>query len=193
MFGLEVNDVAIVEQNKILEQALSTNPDTQKALRKLIQKVIEEARKTTIGNIRFKHGDPRGAAYAVRRTVYKKILGANINIYNSRKAGKPTTYEPPRTLQPHQIGGNRVPRGSRTNTIMHYGPHDRGFILRFINSGTPGGREAGSRGGRLTGNRGVITGRNFFRGAGEGAMVEAANNLANLIDTELEKIMNKKK
>ena len=74
---------------------------------------------------------------------------------------------------------------------MHYGPHDRQWILRFINSGTSE-RMAGSRGGRLSGNRGNIAPRNFFRGAGERALEKAANNLATLIDNELEAMLNKK-
>lgn len=191
MIGIDINEQFVVNQQKILEAALSTNPNTQKALRNLIKKVIKEAREETVQNIHFKD-DPRGAKYGIRRTVYKKILGANINIYNSRKAGKPTTYEPPRTLRKGQRGGNRVKRGARTNTVMHYGPHDRGFILRFLNSGT-GKRYAGSRGGVLTGNRGSISARNFFRPAGEQAMVKAVNSLANLIDTELNNILNKKR
>jgi len=192
MFGVEINDVAVVQQSKALEAALSTNPETQKALRKLINRVIKEAREQAIKNVKFDNGDPRGAAHSIRRTVYKKILGANLNIYNSRKAGKPTSYEPPRKLQPHQRGGNRVSRGERTNKIMHYGPHDRGFILRFLNSGTTD-RTAGTRGGNLGGNRGSITARNFFRNASEKELIQAADTLANLIDTELETIMNKKK
>ena len=44
MIGLEVNDAVIVEQRKVLEQALSTNPKTQKALQELIRQVILEAR-----------------------------------------------------------------------------------------------------------------------------------------------------
>ena len=32
MVGLEVNDAIILEQQKVLEAALSTNPKTQKAL-----------------------------------------------------------------------------------------------------------------------------------------------------------------
>ena len=74
---------------------------------------------------------------------------------------------------------------------MHYGPVDRQWILRFINSGT-GERTAGTRGGRLSGNRGSIAPRNFFRGAGERALTKAADNLATLIDTELEAMLNKK-
>ena len=75
---------------------------------------------------------------------------------------------------------------------MHYAPQDRGFILRFINSGTAE-RMAGSRGGRLSGNRGNIAPRNWFRGATERQLTQAVDNLANLIDTELENILNKKK
>jgi hypothetical protein len=84
-----------------------------------------------------------------------------------------------------------VLRGERTNTVMHYGPHDRQWILRFINSGTSE-RMAGTRGGRMSGNRGSIAARNFFSSAGERALAQAADNLAMLIDTELEAMLNKK-
>ena len=194
MITLDVNDSVILEQQRALEAALSTNPKTQKALQKLIRKALMEVRPELVSAARGAMGsDPRGAAQGIRTSVYKKILGGNINILNMRKkAGKPTTYEPPRKLQPHQRGGNRVPRGKRTDTVMHYGPHDRQWILRFINSGTSD-RMAGSRGGRLSGNRGNIAPRNFFRGAGERALAQAADNLASLIDTELADILNKKK
>lgn len=193
MFGLEVNDSVVVEQRKVLEQALSTNPKTQKALQKIIRQALMEVRPELVSAARSAMGsDPRGAAQGIRTSVYKKILGGNVNILDmKRKAGAPTNYEPPRKLKPHQRGGNRVPRGQRTNTVMHYGPHDRQWILRFINSGTSD-RTAGTRSGRLSGNRGAIAPRNFFRGAGERALAQAANNLATLIDTELEAILNKK-
>ena len=157
MFGIEVNDTIILEQQKVLEAALSTNPKTQKALQKLIRKALMEVRPELVSAARgAMDSDPRGAAHGIRTAVYKKILGGNINILNMRKkAGTPTSYEPPRKLQPGQRGGNRVPRGKRTDTVMHYGPHDRQWILRFINSGTSD-RMAGSRGGRLSGNRGSI-------------------------------------
>ena len=193
MIELEVNNTVILEQQKVLEAALSTNPKTQKVLQKLIRKALMEVRPDLVSAARGAMGsDPRGAAHGIRLSVYKKILGGNVNILNMRKkAGKPTTYEPPRKLQPGQRGGNRVPRGNRTDTVMHYGPHDRQWILRVINSGTSD-RMAGSRGGRLSGNRGNIAPRNFFRGAGERALAQAADNLATLIDTELEAILNKK-
>ena len=193
MIGFEFNDTIILEQQRVLEAALSTNPKTQKALQKLIRKALMEVRPELVSAARGAMGsDPRGAAHGIRLSVYKKILGGNVNILNMRKkAGTPTTYEPPRKLQPHQRGGNRVPRGKRTDTVMHYGPHDRQWILRFINSGTSE-RMAGTRGGRLSGNRGSIAARNFFGSAASSALAKAADNLATLIDTELEAMLNKK-
>ena len=193
MIGIEINDAVILEQQKVLEAALSTNPKTQKALQKLIRKALMDVRPQLVSAARGAMGsDPRGAAQGIRTSVYKKILGGNVNILNMRKkTGSPTSYEPPRKLQPHQRGGNRVPRGKRTDTVMHYGPHDRQWILRFINSGTSE-RMAGTRGGRLSGNRGSIAARNFFGSAASSALAKAADNLATLIDTELEAMLNKK-
>lgn len=193
MIGIEVNDAIILEQQKVLEAALSTNPKTQKVLQKLIRKALMDVRPQLVAAARGAMGsDPRGAAQGIRTSVYKKILGGNVNILNMRKkTGSPTSYEPPRKLQPHQRGGNRVPRGKRTDTVMHYGPHDRQWILRFINSGTSE-RMAGTRGGRLSGNRGSIAARNFFGSAASSALAKAADNLATLIDTELEAMLNKK-
>jgi hypothetical protein len=75
---------------------------------------------------------------------------------------------------------------------MHYGPHDRGWILRIVNSGTTQ-REAGTRGGRLHGSRGAISPRNFFGGGASSALSKAADNLAMLIDNELGLMLNKTK
>ena len=192
MIGIEINDAVIMEQQKVLEAALSTNPKTQKVLQKLIRKALMDVRPQLVSAARGAMGsDPRGAAQGIRTSVYKKILGGNVNILNMRKkTGSPISYEPPRKLQPHQRGGNRVPRGKRTDTVMHYGPHDRQWILRFINSGTSE-RMAGTRGGRLSGNRGSIAARNFFGSAASSALAKAADNLATLIDTELEAMLNK--
>ena len=204
MIALEVNDAVVLEQKQVLEKALSTNPKTQAALRKLIRRVIKQARADTIKNIRFDNGDPHGARQSIRTAVYKKILGANINIYNSKKAHAATTYEPPR--HPSHRGGNRMKRSKTTERYMSYGPLDRGFILRWVNSGTRVRYAGFGRNGRTEadyerfvlnhngkGNRGSITARNFFRGAAEPSLVKAADALANLIDTELEAILNKKK
>ena len=203
MVSLEVNDAVVLEQKQVLEQALSTNPKTQKALQKLIRKVIAQARIDTMNAIKFDNGDPRESVRSIRRSVYKKSLGANINIYNSRKAHGSNNYEPPR--HPSHRGGNRMTRSGHTKKMMSYAPQDRGMILRWVNSGT-GGRYAGNgRNGRTQaekdafvlrtggkGWRGQIAPRNFFRNAGEPALVRAVDALANMIDEELDNIMNKK-
>ena len=204
MVSLDMNFSVVLEQKQILEQALSTNPKTQKALQKLIRNVIMEARANVSSDASDKmKNDPRGAAQAVRTSVYKKILGANINIFSSRKAHGQNNYEPPRKGVSGR-GGNRRTRSGRTRQIMGYAPLDRGFILRWINDGTPGARniEFTPNDRRKvdkwnkhpnTGNRGNIAARNFFRGAGERALAQAADNLATLIDTELENILSKTK
>ena len=42
MFEFEVNNDVWVKQREVLEQTLSTNPKTQKALQKLIQEVLQD-------------------------------------------------------------------------------------------------------------------------------------------------------
>lgn len=202
MLSLEVNDTVFLEQQQVLEQALSTNPKTQKALQKLIRQVIREARKQVVASEKFKNGDPRGARQAVRTTVYKKNLGANINIYNSRKAHGHTNYEPPRKGVSGR-GGNRRPRSARTAQIMGYDALDRGFILRWLNEGAKERsikfkandkrKEDKWNKHPNTGTRGNIAPRYWFRSSAERALVQATDNLANLIDTELMNILNKKK
>ena len=201
MVTLEVNDAVVLEQKQVLEQALSTNPKTQKALQKLIRVAIMEARAKVISSEKFKNGDPRGARNAVRTAVYKKILGANINIYNSRKAHGSTNYEPPRKGV-SGLGGNRRTRSSRTARIMSYDALDRGFILRWLNSGANDRHiNFKEREGRNvdkwnkhpnTGNRGSIAARHWFKTSATSALEQATDKLANLIDTELENILNKK-
>ena len=201
MIGLEINDAVVLEQKEVLEKALSTNPKTQKALQKLIRVAIMEARAKVISSEKFKNGDPRGARNAVRTAVYKKVLGANINIYNSRKAHGSTSYEPPRKGVSGR-GGNRRSRSPRTAQIMGYDALDRGFILRWLNSGANDrhinftereGRKADKWNKHPnTGNRGSIAARHWFKSAATSALVQAPDTLANLIETELENILNKK-
>ena len=207
MVSLEVNDAVVLEQKQVLEQALSTNPKTQKALQKLIRQAIMQARAELSAYIKtkFDNDDPRGAARAVRTSVYRKILGGNINILNGKKAHGTNSYEPPRTLRPGQRGGNRRPRSVRTNKVMHYAGEDRGFILRFVNSGTKQRaierlmNVKGTNKFRWVqnaseyGNRGSIAPRDFFRAGAEPILMAATDYLVDLIDQELENILNVRK
>ena len=199
MIEFEANEAVIMESKKVLETALSTNPKTQAVLRKIIRKYVMEAREQVVNNIKFKDGDPRGARQAVRTTVYKRVLGANINIFNSRKAHGSNRYEPPRKGVQNR-GGNRRTRGTRTARIMSYDALDRGFILRWLNSGVNDRTiRFTHREGRKTdkwnkhpntGNRGSIAARNFFRPLGDRAMGVMRDNLAMAIEAELTKLFN---
>ena len=102
MLTFDYDGDVIMQQRKLLEDALSSNPKTQKALQGLVRRVIKEARSKIVGNIEFDNGDPRHAAHAVRTVVYRKILGGNVNIYPSHKAHAKGYYEPPRVLRPGQ-------------------------------------------------------------------------------------------
>jgi hypothetical protein len=179
-------------------------------LQKLIRKALIEARASLSDYIKTKlaNNDPRGAARAVRTSVYKKILGGNINILNSKKAHGTNSYEPPRTLRLGQRGGNRRPRSPRTNKVMHYAGEDRQFILRFVDSGTKqraierlmefkrtsgGSKFKWVQDASKYGNRGSIAARNFFKTGAEPRLIRATEYLADLIDDELEDILKVRK
>lgn len=174
-----------------LERLLISDPKMETRIRALIRKVIKNARNQLAASARSGLGmksDPRGAAQSIRRSVYKAVLGGQVNILSSRRAGRRTSYEPQRTLQPGQRGGNRVPRGRRTQDMMSYGPHDRSMVLRWLSNGTDD-REAGTRGGRLHGNRGRIAARGWFGRASEQSLQKASEELVKLIDEEIQKVM----
>lgn len=183
MFSFEANEAVILESQKALEAALSTSPKAQTVLRRIIRKYIKEARTQVVNSIHFKNGDPRKSAWAVRNAVYKKVLGANINIFDSRKAHGASSYEPQRKLRQGQRGGNRLQRSAKTDRMMHYAPQGRGMILRWQNEGT------GERTSRY-GNRGTIAARNFFRPLGDRAMGQMRDNLSMAIEEEMQALLN---
>lgn len=202
MFEFEVNEGYLLERQKAIEAALSTSREAEKVLRKIIRKYVLEARAEVVKNIKFKDGDPREAARSVRTTVYRKVLGANINIFNSRKAHGSNSYEPPRKGVPNR-GGNRRIRSARTSRIMSYDALDRGFILRWLNEGV-NDRKINFKSNENrkvdkwnkhpnTGNRGSIAPRNFFKPLSDQALGKMRDNLAAAIETELLSFMNEKK
>lgn len=198
--ALEMVDGFTLKQRKALEAALTSSPDFEKEFRKVIRKEIFAARERIMSGIQFKHGDPRDARRAVRTSVYKQVLGANINIYNSRKAHGTASYQPQRTLRPGQRGGNRRKATAETKRRRDYAPLDRGFILRFLNDGA-GKRSVQFRENQKrkqdkwnhspnTGNRGSIAALHFMKSVGTKEMETAVDNIANIIDGELDDIFN---
>ena len=201
----------LVEQRKELDRLLLKNPTMEKKLQGIIRKMLIQVRRAIQDSIQFKHGDPRQAYKAVRTTVYRRILGGNVNILNKRRAGGSGNYEPQRTLRPGQRGGNRRSRSQRTRALQGYQGSDRGFILRFLNAGTEGraiefkydeAREnvkRGSQGGDKkkygktinTGYRGNIAPRIFFGQRSHREMEAAASNLEKMIDDLIKEELNK--
>jgi len=201
--ALVIDDTLISNQEQNLRAAMSTDPKMRKVIQQHIREALFEARRDVMNSMEFDNGDPRGARRAIRTSVYEKVLGGQINILNGSKAHGSNSYEPPRKLTPGQRGGNRRPRSQRTQEVMGYAPLDRGFILRFVNSGTKtrviGFRNTGkanrtryenrvyriNRGDKSrTGNRGSIAARNWFMSSAESAMANAAANIAEMIAIE---------
>lgn len=206
--GLVIDDTLISNQADNLRAAMSTDPKMRKVIQQHIREALFEARREIMAEFPAEN-DPRQSRRAIRTTVYEKILGGNINILTGKTAHGGGGYEPPRTLTPGQRGGNRRNRSERTKQIMNYGPLDRGFILRFINSGTKtrvigfrntvkANRSAYekrvtriNRGEKShTGNRGSITPRNWFMRSAESALGNAAQMIADLIEIEAAAIAN---
>ena len=186
--SLEVNHIAFKKGIEAVESLLSTDKSNEKKIRSIIRRCINEARKETVQDAKaYIPNDPRHAVESIRSATYKKILGGQLNIFSGRRSKDRSNYEPPRTLQPGQRGGNRVPRGSRTQELMDYGPKSRGMILRWLNSGVAQDRQAGTRGGRLHGRRGAIAPRNWFSAATQKALTNAMNKIGKMIEEELNK------
>lgn len=173
-----------IQNNIHLERLLISNPEMEKKVRKILSKVVREAAKQVSLSARAAiPNDPRKAANAVRSTTYQMLLGGNVNLYNSRKAGKGQPYYPIRRLRDGQRGGNRIPRSRRTEQMMNYVGADRAFILRWLESGTA------TRSSRY-GNRGAIAARNWFGPASDRAMNAAVEQFNTLLEELITKEMN---
>ena len=191
MINLEFDNAVVMRQKAALESMLVSNPDTAANIRKLITQEIAKARAAISQSAKgAMASDPRQAYKAVRRSVYKSILGGQVNIFNPRggASSSGSSFAKARKLDnyPHQRGGNRRKRSARTDQVDGYVGKDRGFILRFVNSGISKPRQT------RYGNRGVIAARNWIATSGQRELEAAAERLSALIDKELVKMMNEK-
>ena len=191
MINLEFDNAVVMRQKAALESMLVSNPDTAANIRKLITQEIAKARAAISQSAKgAMASDPRQAYKAVRRSVYKSILGGQVNIFNPRggASSSGSSFAKARKLDshPHQRGGNRRKRSARTDQVDGYVGKDRGFILRFVNSGISKPRQT------RYGNRGVIAARNWLATSGQKDLEAAAERLSALIDKELVKMMNEK-
>lgn len=187
-------------------EASTKNPVMRKRINEVIRQVLARVRRSLQSEAKTglqMQSDPRNAYKAVRMAVYRRIFGGQVNILQSRRAGKGRLYEPPRrgTKDPHGRGGNRMVRSQRTIDLMSYEGKDRGFILRFLNQGTEaryiGGRNGRTQDERNTfarhhggrGFRGRIAARHWFAGASQKQLEAAAANIDKMIDDIVAGIM----
>lgn len=183
--GVEIE--GYVENARKLERLLTSDADFAANYRKLIRKVLQEARRRVANDVRFNIGigkDPRDAYKAVKMSVYKSIFGGNISILNRRRAGNVrTTYEAPRTLEPGKRGGNRRPISGRTLYINSLYGVDRAFILRWLESGT---KKRSTR----YGNRGSLGADNVFSDDAPKELERAINDIAESFAEYINKVTN---
>lgn len=174
VYGVEANLDAF---GKIM----TTDPEMASIFRRYVRNVLKEARKKLTKDAKaYIKSDPRRAAQAVRFSVYKSLFGGNLSILQKRRgaAGKNSTWAPSRKISqnPNMRGGNRILRvDDNRNRLDKYYGSDRGFVLRFIGSGTV------PRTSRY-GNRGSIRQTDWFGHTAPWHMEDAAGQMAEAIN-----------
>ena len=201
--GIDINNQILENQMHALQACMTVDSEMGKRLRELIFQELKRVRYDIARGLKFANGDPRGTRGAVKRYIASKYLGGVVSILDGKASGSRNSYEAPRKLRPGQRGGNRTLRSQRTDDILHYGPDERSFVLRFINSGTnpryANGRNGkwDKRGGTRTffklqeqGDyyRGSIAPRNFMNTLGNPSMQRAVENLSKMVDEEFDKL-----
>ena len=149
----------LVENQARFEHLLSTDPGFDTSVKGAIRKVLKEARgKISEDAKSYIQDDPRKAYRAVKHTVYKSLFGGNVSILSR-------------------------PLVAANNRLDQYYGSDRGFILRFLSSGTT------SRQTRY-GNRGAIRQTNMFGHIATWHMQQAAEDVANAINEYVKHVNN---
>ena len=173
-----------IENQEKFEHMLTYEPNFDRHIRTLIKKLLQEARKHISQDIKnYIKEDPRKAARAVKHSVYKQLFGGNVSILKKRKAGAKYDLIRQRKLQTGQRGGNRRTRYESRNRLDQYYGSDRGFILRFLSSGTVD-RES------RFGKRGSIRRTDMFGHIAPFHMQQAAKDLAANINEYIKRVAN---
>lgn len=175
----DVEVSGFTETGESIGRIMSTDPYMAKEVRKFIKAALKEARKNLTKDAKdYMDSDPRKASQSVKYAVYKTMFGGNLSILQKGrgKAGQRYQLIREKKLQPGKRGGNRRPRvdDARNRLETYYGS-DRGFILRFIASGTV------QRQTRF-GNRGIIRQSNWFGHTAPWQMESAAEKVAAAIN-----------
>jgi hypothetical protein len=154
-----VEVIGFNETDKMLGELMTTDPYMARKVKTFIRKALKQARKELSDDAKkYLKSDPRRAARAVKFSVYKAMFGGNLSILQKGRGTAGARYKLIRKkkLQPGQRGGNRITRvDDSRNRLETYFGSDRGFILRFIASGTEQRRSR-------YGNRGSIRQTDWF-------------------------------
>ena len=121
--------------------------------------------------------DPRNSYLSVKKIVYRKILGANISLYDKRASHMAISGS-------KSTGGRSGIRrkrsiSKRTKQINGYTGYNRAFILRWVETGTSG---RFTKTLKYQAYRGVIRPRPFFKSASRAALEEASVRLNARLD-----------
>lgn len=178
--GAEVEVVNVDVNLEMMGRMMTTDPVFNRNLRKYVKQVLKEARNNLSRDAKaYMKSDPRKAAKAVKYAAYKSLIGGNLSILKKGRGTAGARYELIRQRQvemnPHQRGGNRRERFADRNRLDYYYGADRGYILRFISSGTV------ARTSRF-GNRGNIRRTDWFSHTAPWQMQTAAAKLASAIN-----------
>ena len=177
------------ENSEMLGRLMTSHPDMDKELRTMFRKALQIARRSlTKDAAAILDSDPRKAARAVKMSVYKNVFGGNLSVLQKKRASARYELQRMRKVEqnPHQRGGNRRPYVPANSRLDQYYGADRGFILRFIASGTVQ---------RMTryGNRGSIPATDWFGHVAPFEMEKACAIVADGIVEYINKIANGKK
>lgn len=172
-----------------LGSIMTSDPTMANIIRKYFRNVLKEVRKKLSKDARnYLKSDPRRAAQAVKYSLYKTMFGGNVSILQKKKGTAGVKYELIRqrkvAFNPHMRGGNRRPRidDGRNRLDFYYGA-DRGFVLRFISTGTV------PRTSRF-GNRGTIRQTGWFGHTAPWHMQNAAAEVAEEINEYVNRQIN---
>lgn len=110
------------------------SPGFERRLQKVIDQTLVEVRKGMVKEAGSKlPNDDKGAKRAIRRIVYRQIIGGQVNILKKRRAGALMDEDKIAESTANQWWRRR---GYKTGQMLRYKGSDRGFILRFANAGT---------------------------------------------------------
>ena len=178
-----------------LDKLLVSDKKMEAKVRKIVEKVLNVARNSMRGRLR--HMSSKEAYLAIRKSVYTKVLGGNINIITPDKGS--VKKVPPRPAKRGRL--------QRTEDIMSYWGASRGFLLRFWNDGTDDRITTHMNGHRILrtekrrgytyksgeiGGRGRIQARNWFGPMSQQELESAAQMFDELMQKLIDEEFNKK-